>query len=487
MPWAVSCSPKVYISRPKRKAMRRASAADAGRTSPLKRSLDGFFKPSVEKLCGKSPTDVAGDVGRLFFPQSQALGIAPDDTASPRVLRKMVYAGSHASSFEQASADLKEEAEVEISAQRVMRATKRIGMERVARRDAGVAEWEKLSLPEQGNSPCEQVPQVACVEPDGGRIQIRDRNGRSPWRKREEKGRFWRETKVGCLLSMRSERRAVDPCPTIPETFVDPQRIGQISREIKGFSAAGEAAASDESSKSPVAKKRLGQPEVLVRSVVATREKVEAFGKQLAAAAHRRGFMAAERKAFVGDGAETNWSVWRRHFSHFTPIVDFIHALCYVFSGAMAGRTMSEAWPEYCQWAQWLWSGQVELVIAALRGRQKTLGLPDVNDAEESPRSKVAETLCYLENWDGAGFHTSKRLCTPENVTLLQLPAYSPELNPIENLWHYLKSHYWSNRAHANYEALEVAAIEAWHHAVLDTELMKTVCAAPYLKRAISE
>ena len=137
---------------------------------------------------------------------------------------------------------------------------------------------------------------------------------------------------------------------------------------------------------------------MLVRSVVATREKVEAFGKQLAAAAWRRGFMAAERKAFVGDGSETNWSVWRRHFSHFTPIVDFIHALCYVFAGALAGRAMPEAWPIYCQWAQWLWSGQVELVIAALRERQKQLGPAKAHEPEESPRSKVAETLCYLEN-----------------------------------------------------------------------------------------
>ena len=361
---------------------------------------DGFSRPSVEKPPGKSHTDDASDVGSLFFPHSQALGIAPDDTASPVVLRKMVYAGSHATSFEQASADLKEEAEVDISTQRVMRATKQIGMERVAEREAGVAEWEKLSLPEQGSSPCSQVPQLACVEPDGGRIQIRDRNAAAAQPAEEEgrKGRFWRETKVGCLLSMTSETSAVDPCPTIPETFVDPRRIGQISREIKGFSATGEPAASDESSKPPLAKKRLGQPEVLVRSVVATREKVEAFGKQLAAAAHRRGFMAAERKAFVGDGSETNWSVWRRHFSHFTPIVDFIHALCYVFAGAMAGRAMAEAWPIYCQWAQWLWSGQVELVIAALRERQKQLGPADANEPEESPRCKVAETLCYLEN-----------------------------------------------------------------------------------------
>jgi len=89
--------------------------------------------------------------------------------------------------------------------------------------------------------------------------------------------------------------------------------------------------------------------------------------------------------------------------------------------------------------------------------------------------------------WDGAGFHTSKQLQVPENVTLVQLPAYSPELNPIENLWHYLKSHFLSNHAYADYQALETAAINAWKTAVLNAELMKTVCAAPYLNRADSD
>jgi transposase len=88
--------------------------------------------------------------------------------------------------------------------------------------------------------------------------------------------------------------------------------------------------------------------------------------------------------------------------------------------------------------------------------------------------------------WDGAGFHTSGELQVPANITILQLPAYSPELNPLENLWHYLKSHFWSNRAYAGYEELEQAAIHAWQQAVLDADLMKTVCAATYPKGATS-
>src|SRR5690606_2361374 len=64
--------------------------------------------------------------------------------------------------------------------------------------------------------------------------------------------------------------------------------------------------------------------------------------------------------------------------------------------------------------------------------------------------------------WDQAGYHTTERLKVPPNVTLVPLPPRSPELNPVENLWHYLRSHYWSNRVYRNYEALRSAACDAW-------------------------
>lgn len=89
--------------------------------------------------------------------------------------------------------------------------------------------------------------------------------------------------------------------------------------------------------------------------------------------------------------------------------------------------------------------------------------------------------------WDGAGFHRAKSLRVPGNLTLVELPPYSPELNPIENLWHYLKSHYWSNRSYDDYDALETAAMDAWRLAVLDQELIHSVCAAPYTRRATSD
>jgi hypothetical protein len=83
--------------------------------------------------------------------------------------------------------------------------------------------------------------------------------------------------------------------------------------------------------------------------------------------------------------------------------------------------------------------------------------------------------------WDGAGFHTARSLEVPANVTLLGLPPYSPELNPIENLWHYLRSHYWSNRSYDDWEALKVAAAAGLVTVGTDAERIKTVCAAPYI------
>jgi hypothetical protein len=324
------------------------------------------------------------------------LGIAPEDTVSPAVLRKVVYAGTNSRSFEQASADLHEEAELTISAQRIMRATKRIGGERIEDRQTEIQTWEELPLPEQQSSPREQVPAVAVVEMDGGRIQIFERKPSQEEAKQEEdRSGHWRETKVGCLLTVASEVVAEDPCPTIPPVFVDPRRMRKMVREIKGFCAAEE----EESARGEAASEpRRGQPEVLVRSVVATRQDVHALGKQLAAAAWQRGFAAAPRQAFVGDGQEANWTVHRTRFSHYVPILDFIHALCYVFAGALAGRRLREGWPAYCQWAQWVWSGQVERVIEGLQVRQNELGVPEKDESEESPRQKVADALRYLQN-----------------------------------------------------------------------------------------
>jgi transposase len=51
----------------------------------------------------------------------------------------------------------------------------------------------------------------------------------------------------------------------------------------------------------------------------------------------------------------------------------------------------------------------------------------------------------------------------PHNITLLHLPPYSPELNPVENVWAYLRSNKLSNRPFDTYEAIVNACCDAWN------------------------
>ena len=83
---------------------------------------------------------------------------------------------------------------------------------------------------------------------------------------------------------------------------------------------------------------------------------------------------------------------------------------------------------------------------------------------------------------DRAGWHTAKSLKMPANVTLVHLPPKSPELNPVENLWHYLRSHYWSNRLYKTWEDLKAAAIDAWRRVCMVPDLVKSICADTALR-----
>lgn len=319
-----------------------------------------------------------------------------------------MFAAAQSVSFAEASEILAVLSDLKVFPKRVWRAAKRIGEERVNECRAAAARYEQLPLPIQRQSPVTQVPPVACVQMDGGRFQERERtaspeavfgssakNGK-PAADSQDDG-FWKEYKAGLLMSMTSETHSEDPCPELPATFADPGKMRQIAREIKGFTS--ESAVSVEARGEPGSdfKKRAGRPEVLVKSVVATSGDVEAFGPLLASAAYQRGFHAAKRKAFVADGSATNWGVWRKFFSHYTPILDFVHALMYVYAGAMAGRSANEGWSFYRDWAQWLWSGEADRVITALETRQQELGLPEKKETG-TPRAQVATSLGYLAN-----------------------------------------------------------------------------------------
>jgi hypothetical protein len=327
------------------------------------------------------------------------------------MLDKIVYAGANHSSFEQGSKDLSKLAEVQVSSKQVERVCQRIGAEREAQRDEAVATYQALPLTQRKAVPDGvTAPELAVVGCDGGRMQILERSG-APVEAEEataaedgRRGKHWREDKIGLLQTMTSEVAASDPCPAIPESFVDPTRIVQLARELKKQALPSEDAVKEtpdpELGVDTLADKRhvYEPPEVQEKRFVASRVRWPNFGPILATAAWQWGFFGAQRKAFLGDGSDNNWTIWRQHFSSFTPILDFIHALSYVFAAAMAGRKFADGWLIYVQWIGWVWSGEVAQVIAALAQRQLELGAPLEADSETSPRQIVAQALTYLQN-----------------------------------------------------------------------------------------
>jgi transposase len=98
---------------------------------------------------------------------------------------------------------------------------------------------------------------------------------------------------------------------------------------------------------------------------------------------------------------------------------------------------------------------------------------------------ELAEDVHAVLLWDQAGFHTARDVCVPENITIIELPPYSPQLNPIEKLWQYFREHYWSNRVYPDYDALREAVIQAWHQVCLKPEKVKSICRAEYVQNAI--
>ena len=76
---------------------------------------------------------------------------------------------------------------------------------------------------------------------------------------------------------------------------------------------------------------------------------------------------------------------------------------------------------------------------------------------------------------DNAGWHQSKDLVVPENITLIPLPPYSPELNGMEQVWEWIKKHHLSYQCYTSYEHIVDQAAAAWNAFSANLELVKSV------------
>ncbi len=83
---------------------------------------------------------------------------------------------------------------------------------------------------------------------------------------------------------------------------------------------------------------------------------------------------------------------------------------------------------------------------------------------------------------DGAGWHGPAGLDVPDNLTLLPLPPYSPELNPVENVWQYLRQNQLSLRVWKDYDAIVETCCQAWNGLVATPERLSSITRRSWAK-----
>jgi hypothetical protein len=249
------------------------------------------------------------------------------------------------------------------------------------------------------------VPSVAIVEFDGGRIRTR-KSGCGPGVHLDGKG--WNETKNAIFVSASSETSAVDPEPDPPRCFLDPEHVAQLTEKAKVTENTGandplpeiEQAAEAE----PVGKKSRPEhrPVRVLRTVLSSMKNSTTFGVEMSREAKRRRFGEASRKAFVADGLACNWSIHEANFSDYTPVLDFTHAVSYLFTASILclGKN-EEAWTTYGRWMTAAWRGDIGEVILELKTHQERLGWPPEDAADDDPREQLRGAIQYLENNQG--------------------------------------------------------------------------------------
>ena len=106
--------------------------------------------------------------------------------------------------------------------------------------------------------------------------------------------------------------------------------------------------------------------------------------------------------------------------------------------------------------------------VCPARGVAAGLVLPVVNtEAMNAHLAEIARSVApgahALLVLDGAGWHGSAALAVPDNLSLLTLPPYSPELNPVENVWAYLRANKLAITVFDTYDDIVDACCNAWN------------------------
>lgn len=233
------------------------------------------------------------------------------------------------------------------------------------------------------------VPEVAVTSCDGGRIRTRAADAGPGVH-----DAAWRETKNSSFERMAApDKVGSDPCCRLPDTFRRVEHVAKIAEKAAFLVASDDKA-------SPAPSPFYEGPQRILRTCVSSMSCSSEFGEQMKREAQRRRFYDAQRRVFIGDGLAWNWSIWQEHFSTFTPILDFIHAIQYAYAAAEAWESEGAArWARYLSFAEALWSSRVDKVIAELHSELTARGVTEDQEVPEGdPLRPLVDAARYFTN-----------------------------------------------------------------------------------------
>jgi hypothetical protein len=334
------------------------------------------------------------------------LGLGVDDTVSPRVAQKMVRSGAFSASFGEASRQLVSLSDLCISTERIRRACGHVGRDRIEEQHQLQEAFLAKTLPDQqdGKPADVEPPEIACVMGDGGRYQVLDRRRRVAGKRSARKGEHWKESRIAVLANMSGAQYDHDPHPQLPLAL----RYGAVAEKLSDIGKTGvkhDSPAADGSTETApeyaatTDSHEFPGPTLERRQVVASGQRWATFGKLLASQAWYQGFAAADRKVFVSDGSAAIEKLQRAHFSHYTSVLDILHALSYSLAAARAvHHDEASAWQQYDVWAERIWQGHVGEVVDELKAHGRRLGEPPSDASSDDPREVVRASRVYYEN-----------------------------------------------------------------------------------------
>ena len=141
-------------------------------------------------------------------------------------------------------------------------------------------------------------------------------------------------------------------------------------------------------------------PKRILRTTIGSMANSQKFGVKMRREARRRQLHRARKRAFIADGLNWNWTIWEEHFSSFVPILDFIHAIEYVFTASDALHTNDQdVWTSYTKYITLCWQGRVSAVIDELTKACVALGIDlDVGVEDDDPHKPITDAIRYLTN-----------------------------------------------------------------------------------------